>query len=78
MDSPAGENARLGWPRAIVTALAVLVVAIGLLVYASNLILTRFHGVSRSGRVGLATTWFFVVLVALVWTLRWLQRRRLI
>ena len=71
-------GSRLSWPRAVVTTLAILAVAVGLLVYGSNLMLTKLTGLSRSGRVGVTTVWFFAVFFALAAALRWLQRRRLI
>ncbi|HET9728597.1 MAG TPA: hypothetical protein VFR41_04205 [Acidimicrobiia bacterium] len=64
--------------RAILTAVAITVVGIALLVYAPNAILTKVHSVGRSTRVALATTLFFVVLIALAWALRRLQRRGVI
>lgn len=74
----ADGGARLSWLRAVVTTLVILVVATGLLVYGSNLMLTKLTGLSRSGRVGVATVWFFAVFFSLAAALRWLQRRRLI
>jgi hypothetical protein len=73
-----GGGPRLSWPRAVVTTLGVLVVAVGLLVYGSNLMLTKLTGLSRSGRVGVTTVWFFAAFFSLAAALRWLQRRRLI
>jgi hypothetical protein len=67
----------IGWPRAILTAVAVVVVAIALLVYGSNAILT-LHGKTRSSLVGIVTPLFFVVLIAMAWGLRQLQRRKII
>ncbi len=71
-------GARISWPRAVFTTLAILVFTVGLLVYGSNAMLTRLTGLSRSGRVGVVTVWFFAVFFALAATMRWLQRRRLI
>ena len=58
----------------------VVVVAIGivLLVVVPNLIVTRLGGLDRSGRVALATVWFFGMLAAFAWLLRRLQARHLI
>ena len=67
----------LGWPRAILTAVAVVVVGIALLVYGSNAILTM-HGKTRTSLVGVVTPLFFVVLIAMAWGLRQLQRRKMI
>jgi hypothetical protein len=66
-----------GWPRAILTAVAVVVVAFAVLVYGSNAVLTM-HGKTRSSLVGIVTPLFFVVLVAMAWALRQLQRRKMI
>jgi hypothetical protein len=71
-------GSRLSWPRAAATTLAILVVAVGLLLYGSNLMLTKLTGLSRSGRVGVTTVWFFAVFFSFAAALRWLQRRRLI
>jgi hypothetical protein len=68
----------IGWLRAILTSVAVVVVGIFLLVYVPNWILTKIQGKTRSSLVALATITFFVVFVALAWTLRWLQRRKII
>ncbi len=77
---PAGTHAdrRIGWARAIVETAAVAIVGVVVLVYGPNLILTRLTGISRPGRVALATAWFSVFLVGLAWGLRRLQRRHLI
>ncbi len=68
----------LSWPRAIVATVVIVVLGVALLVVVPNLILTRVGGLDRSGRVGLATVWFFGMLAALVWLLRRLQARHLI
>jgi hypothetical protein len=41
-------------------------------------VLTHAHRVQRSALVGIVTTGFFVVLFALAWALRVLQRRKVI
>jgi hypothetical protein len=66
------------WPRAVVAAVVVVVVGVGLLVVVPNLIVTRLGGLDRGQRVGLATIWFFAMLAALAWLLRRLQARHLI
>lgn len=68
--------ASIGWPRAIVSGLIVVAVGVGLLVYIPNFVLTELTGLSRSGRVGIATAWFFVALGLLMWGLRRLQAHR--
>ena len=72
LDSP------IGWFRAILTAAVIVVVGIAVLVYGTNAVLTKVHGETRSSLVGIATTMFFVVLLALAWALRQLQRRKMI
>ncbi len=75
--SPNEAPRRIGWLRAILTAVAITVVGIGVTVYGTNAVLTRMGG-DRSSRVRIATIVFFVALIALAWALRWLQRRKLI
>jgi hypothetical protein len=69
---------RIGWPRALLTSAIIVVVGILLLVYVPNWILTKIHGKTRSSLVAVATTTFFVLLFALAWTLRRLQRNKVI
>lgn len=54
----------------------IVVVAVGLLAYVPNLVLTRLTGLSRGGRVAIATTWFFLALGGLAYALRQLQGHR--
>lgn len=68
----------ISWPRAILTAVLIAVVGLGLLAYGTNYLLEHLTGLERSQRVGVATTWFVVVLVALAFGLRRLQRRGVI
>ncbi len=49
-----------------------------MLVYGTNAVLTKVHGKTRGSLVAVATTIFFVVLLALAWVLRQLQRRKMI
>ena len=69
---------RIGWLRAILTGLGIVVVGFGLLVYGANAVLTKVHGVTRSSLVGIVTPAFFVVLFVMAWALRQLQRRKMI
>jgi hypothetical protein len=73
-------DARVGlsWPRAIVATVVIVALGVALLVVVPNLIVTRLGGLSRSGRVALATVWFFAMLAAFAWLLRRLQTRHLI
>ena len=66
----------IGWPRAVVSGFLVVAAAVGVLVFVPNLVLTELTGLSRSGRVAIATVWFFVTLSLLGWGLRWLQAHR--
>jgi hypothetical protein len=68
----------IGWFRAILTTAVITLVAIALLVYGTNAVLTKVHGKTHGSLVAVATTMFFVVLLALAWALRQLQRRKLI
>jgi hypothetical protein len=70
--------ANIGWPRALLTAAVIVIVGILALVYVPNWILTKINGKTRSSLVGVATSVFFVVLFALAWALRVLQRRKAI
>jgi hypothetical protein len=72
-----GEH-EVSWPRAIVATLVILVAGIGALVYGSNAVLTRAQRLTRHAQVAIVTTGFFVLLVALAWALRRLQRRNMI
>jgi hypothetical protein len=67
----------ISWPRAILTAVVIVAVGIALLVYGSNAVLTM-HGKTRSSLVGIVTPLFFIVLIAIAWALRQLQRRKII
>ncbi len=71
-------GATLSWPRAIVATVVVVAIGIVLLVVVPNLIVTRLGGLDRSGRVALATVWFFGMLAGFAWLLRRLQARHLI
>ena len=67
-------QATIGWWRAIMTAVAIAVVGVAALAYGANAILTKLTGLDRSQRVGVATAYFFVVLIGFAWGLRRLQR----
>lgn len=77
---PTREDATptIGWFGAILTAAAIVVVGIAVLVYGTNAVLTKLHSVHRPQRVAIATALFFVTLFAMARVLRWLQRRKLI
>jgi hypothetical protein len=68
----------IGWLRAILSAAIIVAVGIGALVYGSNAVLTKVHGKTRSSLVAVVTIGFFVVLFAMAWLLRRLQKKRVI
>ena len=72
------EHAPISWLRATLTAVAIAVVGIALLVYGPNAVMTKLHGKTHGSLVAVATTMFFVLLLVLAWALRQLQRRKLI
>jgi hypothetical protein len=77
-DLPQEPPHPIGWFRALVSALIITIVGIAVLVYGTNAILTKIHGKTRGSLVGVATTVFFVLLIAMAWGLRQLQRRKII
>ena len=72
------ERPPIGWLRATLTAVGIVVVGIALLVYGTNAVMTKIHGKTHGSLVAVATTMFFVILLAMAWTLRRLQRRNII
>lgn len=76
--SPEPEARTLSWPRAVLSAGAVLVVSFALVVVVPNTILTRFAGLAPGARQAAATTWFFAALLAEAWVLRRLQARQIL
>ena len=68
----------IGWLRAVLTVAVIAIVGIAVLVYVPNAVLTRMHGKTRGSLVAVATTVFFVGLLALAWAMRKLQRRKVI
>ena len=77
-DGPSERRDRIGWFRAILTGVGILVVGLGLTVGVTNTMLTRLTGMSRDTVVLLATGLFLVVVVVLAWVLRRLQARGVI
>jgi hypothetical protein len=72
------RRAEFGWVRGLATALVILIVGFVAVVYVTNVIVTRFTGMQRPTRVGLATAWFFISLLALAFVLRRLQARGIV
>jgi hypothetical protein len=70
-DQPAATV--IGWWRAALSAVIILVVGLVLLVYLPNWLLEHLTGLGRHGRVAITTIGFFVLLFALSWALRRLQ-----
>ena len=68
----------IGWLRAALTAAGIALVAIALLVYGPNAVLTKVHGKTRGSLVAVATILFFGFLLLVAWALRQLQRRKII
>jgi len=69
-------GSEIGWGRAILSGLAVLVVGFVGAVYVPNRILTNALGLTRTGREWLAVGTFLVVVLGLAWALRRLQAGR--
>ena len=65
------------WPRAALAGAGIVLVAFLALVYVPDWLVSSLSGVDRSTRVLIATTWFVVALVGLLWGLRRLQARGL-
>ena len=60
------------------SALAIVLAGIAVLVFGVNALLTHLSGLDRSQRVGIATVGFFAGLFGLAWLLRRLQQRHVI
>ena len=73
---PAREH--LGWVRAILSGLAVLVVGLAATVVVANLIITKATGISRDAAAYLASGWFVIAVCVIAFVLRRLQRRGVI
>ncbi len=78
VDAPESPAPAIGWTRAILSAVVILVVGVAVLVYSTDAVLKRLIGLDRSQRVGIATAVFLLGLLLLAWLLRRLQQRRLI
>ena len=68
----------IGWGRAILSGLAVLVIGFAGAVYVPNRILTKALGLTRTAREWLAIGTFLVVVIGLAWLLRRLQAHKVI
>lgn len=72
------DRASIGWMRAVLTGLAVLVTGLVASVGVANAVLTKATGLSRSVREYIATVVFLAAVFGLAWVLRRLQARGLI
>jgi hypothetical protein len=72
------KQPEIGWPRAVLSGLVVIVVGFAGAVLGPNAILTKSLALTRGARELLATLLFFAVIAILAATLRWLQHRKLI
>ena len=77
-DSPEQRREAIGWPRAILTGLALLVVGIAVAVYGAQLAIENLTGLSRDQRVWVATAIVTASVVLMAWVLRRLQARGVI
>ena len=75
MEIPTNDAAHIGWPRAIGSGLAVVLLGFVAGVYAPNAIVTNLSGTSRDTRVYLATGLSLLTVIVLAWALRRLQAR---
>ena len=74
----APEGAGIGWPRAIVSGIAILIVALAATVFVPHEILTKLTSMNRAGRERVAAAAFLVAIGVLAWGLRRLQARGII
>ena len=72
------EQSTIGWPRAIATGLAVIIIGFAGTVLGPDAILTKSLALTRTAREWLAIALFFAVIAILAVALRWLQHRKLI
>jgi len=76
--SPDERRNAIGWPRALGSGLAVLLVGIGVGVYGAQFAVEQLTGLARDQRVWVATAVMTVSVVAMAWVLRRLQARGVI
>ncbi len=76
-DAAGGGDGResIGWGRALLSGIAILVVGIGATVWGADAVLKKVTGLSRDNRQYLASALFFAIVIALAWLLRRLQQR---
>jgi ABC-type transport system involved in cytochrome c biogenesis ATPase subunit len=66
----------VSWLRAALSGAALVLLTFVLLVYVPDLLISQLSA-GRGVKVALATTWFSVAVVGLMWALRRLQARSL-
>ena len=76
--TPGQRRDHIGWFRAILTGLGLLVVGIGVGVYGAQAAVEKLTGLGRDQRVWAATAIMTVSLIVMAWSLRRLQSRGLI
>ena len=72
------DTAGIGWGRALLSGIAILVVAIGTTVWGADAVLKKVTGLSRDNRQYLASALFFGLVITFAWMLRRLQQRGVI
>jgi hypothetical protein len=65
----------MSWMKALLWGAGIVAATFVLLVVVPDLLLSNLSGIKRSERVAVATAWFTVALVAVLWVLRRLQAR---
>ena len=73
-----GQPESIGWGRAVLASVLIVVVGAVLFVFGPNWLLTHLTGLSRNGRVAIVTVAFFAFFALFVWGLRRLQARHVI
>jgi Ca2+/Na+ antiporter len=76
--SPDERRNAIGWPRAIGSGLAILLIGVGVGVYGAQFAVEKLTGLDRDQRVWVATAVMTVAVIAMAWALRRLQARGLI
>jgi hypothetical protein len=71
-------GAGIGWPRALLSGVGIVVIGLAVAVWGSNYVLTDVTGVDRNVREYIASAVFLGAVIVLAFVLRRLQRRGLI
>jgi len=72
------ERAPIGWGRALVTGVVIVAIGLAASVGGADAVLKRATALSREVREYVASTVFFVAVIAVAWVLRRLQARGVI